>query len=133
MDDMIFMTDSKDQVKEILERARDFLYSNLGLELNAKTTIMPYDAGPEFVGKRVWPDKIQMRKSTSLHMKQHLKYVMEHYSTGELDLDYCLSVIRSYLGYMKHCDCDALRNKVLDDFVLVRHYADEQKCIYPDN
>ena len=49
-----------------------------------------------------------------------LRYVREHYATGELDQDYCLSVIISYLGLMKHCDNDALRRKVLEDFVLVR-------------
>ncbi len=125
VDDMIFMVPSKEQAHEVLGRTAEYLYDNLGLQFNSKTAIMPYDAGPEFVGRRIWPHKIQIRRSTSLHMKQHLKYVMEHYSTGELDLDYCLSVIQSYLGYMKHCDCDALRNKVLEDFVLVRHYAEE--------
>ena len=83
-------------------------------------TLMPYDAGVEFVGKRIWPHKIELRKSTSLQMKRHLKYVMEHYSTGELTLEYAHSVIVSYLGLMKHCNCDALRKKVLEDFVLIR-------------
>jgi len=132
MDDMIFLAPSKDQIHEILERFEEYLYSELGLQLNRKTAIMPYDAGVEFVGKRIWPDKIQLRKSTSLHMKQHLRYVMDHYSTGEISLDYALSVITSYLGHMKHCDCDALRNKVLNDFVLVRHYAEENSISRPD-
>ena len=125
MDDMIFLTPSLDQAHEIKERFEDFLLEKLGLNLNSKTAIIPFDAGVEFVGKRIWPDKIEMRKSSSLYMKQHLDYVMKHYSTGELDLDYCLSVFRSYLGIMKHCNCDALRNKVCEDFVLVRKYAEE--------
>ena len=125
MDDMIALVPSKDQAHEIHERAESFLYDRLGLNLKSKTAIMPYDAGPEFVGRCVFPDRIQIRRSSSLYMKQHLRYVMEHYSTGELDLDYCLSVIQSYLGLMKHCDCDAFRKKVLEDFVLVRHYAEE--------
>ncbi len=71
---------------------------------------------------------LRERTYTTLHMKQHLKYVMEHYSTGELPQDYCLSVIRSYLGLMKYCDCDALRNKVVNDFALVKKFVEE----YPD-
>lgn len=43
-----------------------------------------------------------------------------------------MNVIRSYLGFMKHCDCDAFRDKVLKDFVLVRRYADEQRNKHPD-
>ncbi len=132
MDDMIFLAPSKEQIHEILGRFEEFLWDHLGLQLNSKTAIMPHDAGVEFVGRRVWPQKIQIRRSSSLHMKQHLRYVMDHYSTGELPLDYCLSVIRSYLGIMQHCDCDALRNKVLEDFKLVRHYAEENQILCPD-
>lgn len=125
MDDMIFLCPSKEQAHDILGRFEMYLYDNFRLELNSKTAIMPFDVGPEFVGKRIWPDRIELRKSTSLHMKQHLKYVMERYSTGEIPLDYALSVIRSYLGILKHCDCDAFRKKLLEDFVLVRRYAEE--------
>ena len=38
----------------------------------------------------------------------------------------------SYLGYMRHCDCIAFRKKLLDDFVLVRHYAEDQHNNCPD-
>lgn len=124
MDDMIFLVPSKEHAHEVLGRFQMFLEDRLGLVLNQKTCIVPYDSGIEFVGKRIWPDKVQMRKSTSLHMKRHVKYVMEHYSTGEISLDYALATIRSYLGYMRHCDCVAFRKKLLDDFVLVRHSAD---------
>lgn len=121
MDDMIIMASSKDQVWEALYFLDNYLQENMGLQLNNKTAVMPYDAGPEFVGKRIWPDKIELRRSTSLQMKRHLNFVMENYSAGELPLDYALSVIRAYLGLMKHCNCDALRQKVLEDFVLIRN------------
>lgn len=132
MDDMIALVPSKEQAHEVHGRVEDFLYERLGLNLNSKTAVMPYDEGVEFVGRRIWPHKLQLRKSTSLHMKQHLRYVMDHYSTGEISLDYALDVITSYLGLMKHCDCDALRTKVLDDFVLVRRYSEENSTSRPD-
>ena len=121
MDDMILMAPSKEQVWDALYELDVYLQENMGLQLNNKTAVMPYDAGPEFVGKRIWPDKIELRRSTSLQMKRHLKFVMENYSTGELTLDYALSVIRAYLGLMEHCNNDALRQKVLEDFVLIRN------------
>lgn len=120
MDDMLFLCPSRQQAWEALGLMDDFLRVRLGLQLNNKTAVMPYDDGPEFVGRRVWPDRIRMRNATSLRMKRHLRYVQEHYASGELDQDYCLQVIVSYLGLMKHCDNDALRRKVLEDFALVR-------------
>lgn len=124
MDDMIILTPSKEQAWDTIGRMDDYLQEHLGLQLNEKTAVMPIGEGVEFVGRRVWPDKVELRKSTALQMKRHLSYVMEHYSTGELPLEYCKSVITSYLGLMKHCNCNALREKVLQDFVLVRRAAD---------
>lgn len=121
MDDMIILTPSKNQAWEIISAVDERLQEQFGLQLNNKTAVVPVGIGIEFVGRKIYPGKIEMRKSTSLQMKQHLAYVMKHYSTGELPLEYCISVIRSYLGLMKHCDCDALRDKVLQDFVLVRN------------
>jgi len=120
MDDMILMAPSKGEVREALELLDNYLQENMGLQLNNKTAIMPYDAGVEFVGKRIWPHKIEIRRSTTLQMKRHLKYVMEHYAKGELTLEYARSVLFSYLGMMKHCNCDALRKKILEWYVLVR-------------
>ena len=92
------------------------------MQLNKKTSVVPVGTGVEFIGSMVWSGRASLRKSTSLNMKRHLRYVMEHYSTGELPMEYCLSVIQSYLGLMSHYDCDDLRNKTLEDFVLVRHH-----------
>ncbi len=120
MDDMILLAPSKDEAWDALYSLDNYLQENMGLQLNSKTAVMPLDAGVEFVGRRIWPQKIELRRSTSLQMKQHLRYVMENYSNGNLTLDYAKSVIVSYLGMMKHCNNDALRRKVLEDFVLIR-------------
>lgn len=120
MDDMIFLVPRKAEAHEILRALSEFLQSELGLNLNNKTAIMKPDAGVEFVGKRIWPEKMELRRSTSLYMKRHLNYIREHYASGELDLDYATSVIRSYLGMMSHCNNDALIEKVLADYVLIR-------------
>ena len=121
MDDMPFLCESKQQAWDIVGATDDFLRERLGLQLNSKTAVVPVGSRVEFVGRIVTPDRIELRKSTTLQMKRHLTYVMEHYSTGELPLEYCQQVITAYLGLMKHCNCDELRNKVLQDFVLVRH------------
>ena len=62
-----------------------------------------------------------MRKSTSLQIKQHLNYVRKAYAEGEVPLEYAISVITSYLGLLKHTDCDALKKKLCKDFILVRN------------
>lgn len=121
MDDMVCIVNGKSEAREVLKYVADYLDTNLGLQLNSKTAIIPAERGVEFVGKKITADSVRMRKSTTLHMKRHLKWVMENYSEGKIPLDYALSVIRSYLGFMKHCKCGSFKAKVLEDFVLVRH------------
>lgn len=121
MDDMILLAPSKNQVWDALYALDDYLRENMGLQLNNKTSVMPYDSGVEFVGRVIRPDRIDIRKSSALQMKKHLNYVREAYGRGEVPLEYAQSVIVSYLGLLKHTSCTALRKKLLHDYVLVRH------------
>ena len=126
MDDMVIKGESKQQMWDCLGMLDDFLQENMGLQLNNKTAVMKYDDGVEFVGRIVRPDRIDLRKSSSLQMKQHLDFVKEAYAKGEIPLEYAQSVIQSYLGLLKHTSSAALREKICQDFVLVRSSAPEE-------
>lgn len=121
MDDMIFLTPSKQEAWDILHAMDDYLQEELGLQLNHKTGVIPADHGVEFVGKIIRPDRIDLRKSTSLKMKRHLEWVKEKYASGEVDYDYARSVILSYLGVLKWTSDNALRDSMLENYKLVRH------------
>lgn len=125
MDDMVIMGDSKQQVWDAIGAMDDYLRSNLGLQLNNKTAVMKYDKGVEFIGKVIRPDSIHLRKGTSLQMKRHLDYVRKAYGNGEVTYEYAIDVIRSYLGLLKYTNSKALRDRILADYVLVRHSAPE--------
>ena len=120
MDDMILLAPSKNQVWDALYSLDDYLMENMGLQLNKKTAVMPYDTGVEFVGRVVRPDRIDVRKSSALQMKKHLRYVREAYARGEVPLEYALDVITSYRGLLSHTSSKALLKKVCEDYVLVR-------------
>lgn len=122
MDDMIILAPSKQQVWDAVYAIDDYLQSNLGLQLNNKTAVIPAGHGVEFVGKVIRPDRIDLRKSTSLQMKRHLAYVREAYANGECDYDYARSVILSYLGVLKWTSDIALRDSMLDSYRLIRKH-----------
>lgn len=148
MDDMYLQGESKGQIWDALGMLDEKLKADFGLQLNQKTAVMPAKKGVEFVGRRITADRVTLRKSTSLQMKRHLKFVREHYREGDIPLDYAERVIQSYLGLMKHTDSDALRDKILKDWVLIRDskgqydkgdgslwvsiYDDERDTIFPE-
>ena len=125
MDDMVLKCESKQQAWDSIGMLNDFLQSEMGLQLNNKTAVMRYDEGVEFVGRIIRPDRIEIRKTTSLQMKRHLDYIKDAYSRDEIPVEYAHDVIVSYLGLLKHTDCKALRDKILEDFVLIRRSAPE--------
>ncbi len=130
MDDMVFLCESKQQAWEATQATDEFLRSGFGLQLNDKTAVVPVRHGVEFVGRMVYLDRIQLRKGTTLRMKQHLAYVMRHYAAGELDIEHCISVFTSYyLGLLPHTNSEALRKKILDSFVLVRNMEQYRETI----
>ena len=124
MDDMMCIADGKKAAWEVVGYVDDYLRTNVGLQLNDKTAVIPLGKPVEFVGRKITPDKIELRRQTSLGMKKHLRYVREAYGRGDVPLEYALSVIQSYLGLMQDCNNDALRNQILEDYVLVRHSQD---------
>lgn len=120
MDDMLIISDNKRKLQEYKELVEHFLHNKLKLELNNKTAIRPCTLGIEFCGYKVWPDHIKLRKSTALKMKRRLNHVKNQYSKGEITLEKAKDTLTSYMGLMQHCSSYRLKQKILDDFVLVR-------------
>lgn len=120
MDDMGVIIEGKAAAWELVEEVDNYLQTNLGLNLNQKTAVIPIGNPVEFVGRKISPVKIELRRQTTLGMKKHLRYVQDAYAAGEIDLDYALSVITSYRGLFKDVTSDAFLEKMLDEFVLSR-------------
>lgn len=120
MDDMGAIVEGKQAAWEMVDYVDDFLQKRLGLNLNSKTAVVPIGRPVEFVGRKISPVKIELRRKTTLNMKRHLKFIQEKYARGEVELDYALSVITSYRGLFKDCTSDAFLQKLLDDYVLTR-------------
>lgn len=108
--------------KKVLHKTRcvleDFLTSKLALKLNPhKTQIRPAYQGIEWVGYRVWPTHIKLRKSTAKRMKRRLKSLAKKYERGEIGLNTVNQSVQSYIGILNHCNSYFLREKVFNELV----------------
>ncbi|MEN1969040.1 reverse transcriptase/maturase family protein [Lentibacillus sp. N15] len=120
MDDIVILHKDKNELKEILIESNLFLQHELHLQINNKTRIDNTNHGVDFVGKRIWPTHMKLRKETVKNMKSRLKYIQKQFAFGEVSTDEVRSVLSSYLGLMKHTDSHNLRKKILKEFVLTR-------------
>lgn len=127
MDDIIILSDNKEDLNRYKKEFSDFLNEELRLRFNNKTAIRPVSQGIEFVGFRIWPGYVNLRKSTSLYMKRRLKKLQEKYRNYEISFEKANETVMSYKALMNHCDCEALERKIFNEFVLT-HNPKEVIC-----
>ena len=127
MDDVIVLCNDKIQLREWKDQIEVFLMNELELHLNSKTCIRTISQGIEFVGYRIWPDRVIVRKSTSLRIKRALRGLAVKYSKYEVTMQDVTSALRSYLGMLERCDSEALVKKILDNLVLTHEQKESEE------
>jgi hypothetical protein len=118
MDDIIVLSHRKEELHRYKRIFAEYLHDVLRLNLNDKTAIRPISQGVEFVGYRIWPNYVRLRKSTSLRMKRRLKSIQKQYCDYEITFDKANETVMSYIALMKNCDCRALEKKIFSEFAL---------------
>ena len=131
MDDIIILSNSKMQLHDWRWQIDSFLETELELSLNQKTCIRPINQGIEFVGYRLWFNRVVLRKSTTLGIKRSLKGVREQYQDYEMTLEEVTQTFNSYVGMLKHTDSEELLASLYTDMVLAHgeRREDEEEFI----
>lgn len=125
MDDIIILSNDKKKLHEYKELIQTFVEEKLKLNLNKKTTIRPISLGIEFVGYRLWPTHIKIRKSTSMKMRKRLKYVKKQFERNQLPFEKVNATVQSYMGILKHCNSFRLQNKIFNELVFIPNNSEE--------
>lgn len=127
MDDVIILCNSKLQLRIWKDQIEQFLLQELELHLNKKTCIRPIGQGIEFVGYRIWADRVVIRKSTTLRIRRALRGMAAKYTDYKITMQDFSETLQSYLGMLEHCDSDALINKILDEIVLTHNKENQEE------
>lgn len=121
MDDIVFLGKDKSEMHEQFDVLQEHLNNKLHLEFNEKTALRPIGMGVEFLGYKISPYHMTMRKSTSLRMKRRLRKTMSDYQSFATTFSEANATFQSYSAMMKWCDCTALQKKIFDNFVLTHN------------
>ena len=127
MDDVIILCNSKLQLRIWKDQIEQFLLQELELHLNKKTCIRPIGQGIEFVGYRIWAERVVIRKSTTLRIRRALRGMSAKYTDYKITMQDFSETLQSYLGMLEHCDSDALINKILDEIVLTHNKENQEE------
>lgn len=116
MDDVIILSDDKQQLKIWKRMLEQFINERLLLDLNDKVCIRPISLGIEFCGFRLWSNHVKLRKSTALRMRRKLRGLMEDYRNGEISLERAKMTINAYEALLSHCNSYSLRKRIFGEY-----------------
>lgn len=101
-DDMVFLSDSKSFLHELLYNIKKYLSEKLNLTVKENHQVFLVESrGIHFLGYVSFHDRIRVRKKTKQNFARKLKR-----GANRLTID-------SYLGLLKHGNCINLKNKLL--------------------
>ncbi len=100
-DDMLFFSDNKPFLHELLFKIKEYLKTNLNLILKPNYRIAPSSVGIDMLGYVYFKTHTKSRKKNKQNFARMLRYNPNQAS------------IASYLGLFKHANCINLTNKLL--------------------
>lgn len=97
MDDFLVFHPSKRYLWDLLEEVRNFLSSELALQLNQKTRIDKTSSGVEFVGYRIWENNKLIKKQSLDRMRKKARA----WRKGKMNDDQFMASIGSWMGHAR--------------------------------
>lgn len=115
MDDIVILSNSKQELHTWFELLRDYAYDNLRLTIKPNYQIFPsFIRGIDFLGYRTFKEFTLLRKGTCLRMKNAYRKIAPK---PNISLhDFC--VINSYAGILMWCNSFCLQCKYMNHLVL---------------
>jgi retron-type reverse transcriptase len=109
MDDFLILSHDMAELRRVLEDIAAFLWSDLCLGLNPKTTIINAAHGVDFCGYRHWHDHKKIRRRSVRRMKAQIKA----YRKGRITKDRLVRSLTSWQGHISHADTYHLKERVM--------------------
>jgi retron-type reverse transcriptase len=118
VDDFAIIHQDKEFLKKLILRIKDFLETNLRLELHPKKIYLQhYTKGVPFLGAVIKPHRIYVAKRTYGHFKKALHFyncrMAGEYLPDEEELRKVRTTVNSYLGIMQHFNSYNMKKKIL--------------------
>jgi len=115
MDDVLVFGESRETVKRVLEEVRAFLRDDLCLSLKRRATaVLPVGAGFPFLGFRVYPRRLEVRRETFRRFKAGLRRAEWEHRTGRLGVAELAASVTSRIAHLDRARSRCLRSRFLE-------------------
>lgn len=116
-DDFVIVSDDKNYLEDLLPPIREFLKTELHLELHPKKVILrKHNRGIDFLGYVILPHHIKLRTKTKRKIPKKLRQNIALYRNGEISEISLKSSLASYLGVLSHADTYEMSESIRNMF-----------------
>ncbi|GFH93771.1 group II intron-encoded protein LtrA [Lachnospiraceae bacterium] len=127
MDDIIILSDSKEQLHEVRRKMGEYLETRLNLVLKDNWQVFPVDVrGIDFIGFRCFHGYTLLRKRTCIKFKNIMRRIQKKQEAGLLISysEFCSA--NSYCGWLDMCNGYRLKEKYIVPVApsLMRYYEE---------
>ena len=114
MDDMVILHESKEFLHQLKSEIDEYLKEYLDLEIKDNWQVFPIAIrGIDFLGYRVFPDYILLRKRTLKNIKNRVKHIHKYLARNKLMTHNQWCALNSYNGWLIYCNSYRLRQKYI--------------------
>ena len=112
MDDIVVMVKNKKEAIQKLQQIREFLTTNLRLELNSKTQIFKSSQGVNFCGYKINEYRLKIRTKGKKKLKNKVKKLKYQIKTKQIDTKEAHKFLTGHLGYIDIANVKNLKEKL---------------------
>lgn len=120
VDDFALFSDDREFLAEARLALEEYL-ANLRLKIHPiKSQLFETKEGANFLGFRIFPDRIRVRRENLRRGRRRLRQMQVEYSQGEIELSKITQSVQSWAAHLKHGDTWQLRQQIFTALVITR-------------
>ncbi|MCP4267732.1 MAG: reverse transcriptase [Candidatus Brocadiaceae bacterium] len=119
MDDFTVWSDDKKELKDALGKIKLFLTEKLLLDIKEPMQLNYSNRGVEFLGYRVFPDKIRLAKRSKRRFVKKFRDYECLYLSGKWSEDELVRHMLPLVAFTEHADAKAFRKNVIERYGVV--------------
>jgi len=115
MDDFISFSNDKESLNRLLSEIENFTENVLKLKLKDKVTIIaPVSEGVPFLGFRVFPGLIRIKRENLVRMRRKVHHKEQLYLEGKIPEQSLIQSVNSIVGHVAHVNSRSARRRIFE-------------------
>ncbi len=121
VDDFALFGDNHDFLTNARIEIEKYLV-NLRLKIHPiKSQLFLTQHGANFLGFRIFPDKIRVRSNNLTRARKRIKRLQENYAQGKIELEQVNESIQSWIAHLNYADTWQLQQKIFSNLEFTRN------------